>query len=180
MYLKCVTEKTSGQQKMFEDALFRLMKGKDFDKISVVEICDTAGITRRIFYRLFETKQDCLVSAIDHKILESESYRSKEGRRDFYQVLEFIKVERDFFDVLAKNNHVGLFMDRVLEYINKENTYVKSLMGIYGSAEKELLVYSISGFIGMIFYWASTNYEKSIEEMADMLVMLMRNPFDKP
>ena len=69
-------------------------------------------------------------------------------------------------------------MDRVLEYINKENTYVKSLIGIYGSAEKELLVYSISGFIGMIFYWASTNYEKSIEEMADMLVVLMRNPFN--
>jgi hypothetical protein len=68
-------------------------------------------------------------------------------------------------------------MDRVLEYINKENVYVKHLMGIYGSAEKELLIFNISGFIGLIFYWGSTNYEKPIEEMAEMLIMLMKSPY---
>ena len=69
MYLKCVTEKTANQQKCFEDALLGLMRDVEFDKISVVEICEAAGITRRIFYRLFETKYDCLISAIDHKLL---------------------------------------------------------------------------------------------------------------
>lgn len=177
MYLKCVTEKTANQQKCFEDALLGLMRDVEFDKISVVEICEAAGITRRIFYRLFETKYDCLISAIDHKLLASETYQSKTGRRGFCQVLEFIKEERDFFDLLGKGNHIGLFMDRVLEYINKENVYVKHLMGIYGSAEKELLIFNISGFIGLIFYWGSTNYEKSIEEMAEMLIMLMKSPY---
>ena len=179
MYLRCVTEKTANQQKCFEDALLRLMKVKELDKISVVEICEAAGITRRIFYRLFETKQDCLISAIDHKLLASEVYKSKTGRRGFCQVLEFIKEERDFFDVLGRDNHIGLFMDRVIEYINKENFYVKHLMGIYGSAERELLIFNISGFIGLIFYWGSTNYEKTIEEMADMLIMLMKSPYIK-
>ena len=178
MYLNCITEKTANQQKRFEDALIQLMKGKDIEKISVVEICEAAGITRRIFYRLFETKQDCLVSAIDHKILASESYKSKTGRRGFHQILEFIREEHDFFSVLSGGNHVGLFMNRVMEYMNKENTHVKRLMGVYGRAEQELLVFNISGFAGLIFYWGATNYEKSIEEMADMLVLLMKNPLE--
>ncbi len=177
MYLKCVTEKTANQQKRFEDALLGLMKSKELDKISVVEICEAAGITRRIFYRLFETKQDCLISAIDHKLLASETYRSKTGRRGFCQILEFIKEECDFFNLLGRGNHIGLFMDRVLEYVNKENVHVKHLMGIYGSAEKELLIFNISGLIGLIFYWGSTNYEKTIEEMADMLIVLMKSPY---
>ena len=179
MYLKCVTEKTAHQQSCLEAALIELMKDVDFEKISVVDICEKAGITRRIFYRLFETKQDCLLAAIDHKIVEAELYRSKLGYNGFCQILEYVKEQKDFFSALRKSNQMGLYMERVLDNLNRENVHAKHLMGIYGSDDNELLVFNISGFIGMMFYWIDTDFECSIEHMAKILSMLMRVPADK-
>ena len=102
MYLKCATEKTAKQQSCFEAALLNLMNDKDFEKISVVDICERAGITRRIFYRLFETKQDCLLAAIDHKIINAETYKSKLGYTGFCQMLEYIKEQKDSSPVISR------------------------------------------------------------------------------
>jgi AcrR family transcriptional regulator len=180
MYLQCSTAKTANQQKLFENALISLMQSEDFEKISVVDICERASITRRIFYRLFETKYDCLVAAIDHKMMESELYQSKEGRNGFSQILEYIMVEKDFFVALAKGNHMGLFMERLLAYMDSENSRAKQLMGIFSDEARELLIYNISGFIGVIFYWIDTDFACSIEEMARILTKIMRRQYSEP
>lgn len=174
MYLKCATEKTAKQQSCFEAALLNLMNDKDFEKISVVDICERAGITRRIFYRLFETKQDCLLAAIDHKIINAETYKSKLGYTGFCQMLEYIKEQKDFFSALAKSNNMGLYMERALDYVNRETAHTDRLVSIYGSNDQELLIFNISGFIGVIFYWINSGCKRSIEEMAGMLDLLMQ------
>lgn len=176
MYLNCTTEKTANQQKCFENALIELLKAKDIEYISVVEICERAGITRRIFYRLFETKYDCLVAAIDHKILALESYKSEAGYTDFMRMLEYVKKEHDFFDVMNRNNHAGLFMDRVFEYTQREHHQTKELLELFGNVAKDLLVFNISGFVGLLFHWSRSGYERSIEEMAMLLEGLINNP----
>ena len=180
MYLQCSTVKTANQQKLFENALISLMQNEDFEKISVVDICERAGITRRIFYRLFETKHDCLVAAIDHKMMGSELYQSKEGRNGFSQILEYIMMEKDFFVALAKSNLMGLFMERLLAYMDSEYSRAKQLVGIFADEAREILIYNISGFIGVIFHWIDTDFACSIEQMARILTKIMRKQYSEP
>lgn len=180
MYLQCSTAKTANQQKLFENALIDLMQSEDFEKISVVDICERAGITRRIFYRLFETKYDCLVATIDHKMVESELYQSKTGRNGFSQILEFIMLEKNFFVALAKSNLMGLFMERLLLYMDGEHSRAKQLMGIFAGDAREILIYNISGFIGVVFHWIDTDFERSIEDMAAILIKIMRKQYSEP
>ena len=138
MYLNCTTEKTVNQQKRFEDALLEIMKTKEIDKTSVVEICEKAGITRRIFYRLFETKYDCLVAAIDHKIMALESFVSKGGAIDFKRLLEHIKEKDSIFNVVEKSRQAGLFMERIFVYSLRENEETKRFIRLFGDAGRDI------------------------------------------
>lgn len=52
------------------DALLRLMKTKDFDTITVAEICETAGVGRTTFYRHLDNKsgkEDLLLFKISYE-----------------------------------------------------------------------------------------------------------------
>lgn len=174
MYHNCVTEKTIRQQLALEKALIELLGERELDKISVVEICERAGITRRIFYRLYETKNDCLVAAIDHKLRASGYYRSKTGHTGFYATLEYIKEERDFFGALCKTNNMGLFMERTIAYLNEWKRHEHHLIATYGSSDPELLLFNVSGFIGVILYWVHTDFARDISEMADLMNKMMK------
>lgn len=179
MYLKCTTEKTVNQQKRFEEALLEIMKTKEMDKISVVEICEQAGITRRIFYRLFETKYDCLVAAIDHKILALESYVSENGAVDFKRLLENVREKDSFFNVIEKSRQAGLFMERIFDYTLREHESTRRFINLYGDAGRDIIFYHVSGFVGLLFYWSSTGYSRSIDDMATLLKTLMERPNDE-
>ncbi len=178
MYLNCTTEKTVNQQKQFEDALLEIMKTKEMDKISVVEICERAGITRRIFYRLFETKYDCLMAAIDHKILALESYVTENGSVDFKRLLENVREKDSFFNVIEKSRQAGLFMERIFDYSLREHESARKFINLFGEAGKDVIFYHISGFVGLLFYWSSTGYKRSIDEMAALLDALVKRPID--
>ena len=89
-------------------------------------------------------------------------------------------VEKDFFVALAKGNHMGLFMERLLAYMDSEHSRAKQLMGIFSDEARELLIYNISGFIGVIFYWIDTDFACSIEEMARILTKIMRRQYSEP
>ena len=180
MYLNCTTEKTVNQQKRFEDALLEIMKTKEIDKTSVVEICEKAGITRRIFYRLFETKYDCLVAAIDHKIMALESFVSKGGAIDFKRLLEHIKEKDSIFNVVEKSRQAGLFMERIFVYSLRENEETKRFIRLFGDAGRDVIFYNISGFVGLLFYWSSTGYSRSVDEMATLLKALIDRPINMP
>jgi AcrR family transcriptional regulator len=47
-------------QRWIIQALLNLLEQKEYDKISVSEICRKADLDRRIFYRNFDSKNDVL------------------------------------------------------------------------------------------------------------------------
>ena len=73
MYTLCTTEKTALQQRQFEQAFLEYSLEVPYDDITISELCRRAGLSRRIFYRLFERKADVLYALLDHTMLEAES-----------------------------------------------------------------------------------------------------------
>ena len=65
MYTMCITEKTAEQQKIFEQTFLQMLLENDYDSITISDLCRRAGLSRKIFYRLFEKKADVLLSMIE-------------------------------------------------------------------------------------------------------------------
>ncbi len=65
-------------KKWLTDALFELMKEKTYEKISIREISEKAGLTRQTFYHNFSSKEMLLM------------YRSDQMFEDFYKIAKKI------------------------------------------------------------------------------------------
>ena len=55
---------------LMDQALLLLLEKKDFDYITVKEICEKAGVNRSTFYLHYETIDDLLMESIDYLLNE--------------------------------------------------------------------------------------------------------------
>ena len=74
MYKLCVTEKSAKNQVQLEEAFLRLALQRNYDDITISDICREAGLSRKVYYRLFEGKNDVLYALIDHALGGFEAY----------------------------------------------------------------------------------------------------------
>ena len=61
----CHTEYALQKKKHLENSLLNLMLLRQYNEISVTDICREAGIPRRTFYHYYESKDDVLNSIIE-------------------------------------------------------------------------------------------------------------------
>ena len=52
------------------EAIIALMQKKDYDKITVSEIAQKAGVSRMTYYNYFETKEDVLSNYLEEIVLQ--------------------------------------------------------------------------------------------------------------
>ncbi len=177
MYKSCHTQKAASQQKAFEDALLQLMKVKTLERITVVELCERTKLSRKVFYRLFDTKQDVALSLIDHTLMGFSYFKPEGCRNDLQRFLLFWKTNREWLDALLRNNLVGTLMECILRLIAEEKLAVQVFFGATEPSNKEnILLFNISGMMGVIINWHRNGYKKSTDEMALLLHTLMMNP----
>lgn len=176
MYVKNVTKKAKEQQISIESALFECLKNRMFEDITVVDLCEKAGVTRRVFYRLYQNKLGALQGLLDHTIGEFVKSQEKFDRIRLVSVLEFVKEQRDLFDCIIKNGLSELYQDRLLIYV-LENDHLKEKLGFSDVYDgHSVLLFNLSGMMGLLIYWHQTDYEKTIQEMANLIVRLLAKP----
>ena len=98
MYRKCVTEISVEHQNQFTESLLELMKKIPFEDITVTQLCQAAGLSRRIFYHLFSSKTGALHALVDHKLLDIGQLPG--GTTQFFR---YWKDQKDLLDVLSAN-----------------------------------------------------------------------------
>ena len=55
-----------------EDAATRLVDESSFDKVTIEEICEAAGISRRTFFNYFSTKESAVIGASSEPLTEKQ------------------------------------------------------------------------------------------------------------
>ena len=177
MYRKCVTDISVQHQHQVTEALMELMKKIPFEDISVTALCQSANISRRVFYHLFSNKTGALHALVDHRILDIEISRP-ELSGDALRFFLYWQDQREFLDVLAANGMSGLLLERMILAVLNENhelLYMLQHKG-WGNYRKEIIIYSLSGLMGLVYSWYAEGYQKSPEEMAALLEQMM-SPF---
>lgn len=181
MYRKCVTEISTEHQRQISESLLALMEKIPFEDITVTQLCQTAGISRRIFYHLFSGKTGALHALVDNKILDIGRYAG-DARNDSVRFFRYWKEQKALLDVLSENGMSGLLLERMIALVLEEDydvLYWLERNGWHGSSS-EVVVFGLSGLIGLIYSWYHTGYRRTPEEMAALAEQLMRPYLTSP
>ena len=179
MYTMCSTEKTAQQQKIFEQTFLQMMLENHYDEITISDLCRRAGLSRKIFYRLYEKKADILYSMIDRALMEVDYYVPEEsvGPGELHRFFAYWKHKKDLLDVLLRHQNSSLLTDRAIRFAMRE---IGSPVRKFGLDEDqgryETVVFYLSGIFSVLLTWHAQGYNQSIDELAALMMDLLTTP----
>ncbi len=150
----------------YGEALFKLMKKKDIEKITVDELCAEGGIGRATYFRNFRSKDEIITAYIILKWREYErEHRLKEHQlNDSYRVkryFDFCYSMRKKNDLIIGQGHHGAILS-AYELIMTDSDTDHST----DSYESYYLAY---GLFGIFMKWARSGYAESVQEMTKIV-----------
>lgn len=179
MYHLCTSEKATAQQRRLCSSFLSLLLKYPYDDITISHLCQEAGLSRNVFYRLFDKKADVLYALVDQAILDSQSYipKSSVGPGGLHKFLAYWKDQKPLLDALARNQINSLLTERVILHVMQEEPdIVHSFMGELANSPREFLLFYISGLFSLVHNWHRQDYAMSIDEMAALLMTILVTP----
>ena len=157
------------------NALLVIMEQYDFREITITQLSQEAGLSRKTFYRLFESKE-ALLNFFFEKL-----YRSCLAEIQARQLHHYWDVVQCFFDfceerkdllLLLKRNHLlpALF-EGAYQYAFSVFEYVRSkeTAAAYSAFLPYLLAYSVGGMFSMLLKWVETDMAVSSSALIEVL-----------
>ena len=175
MYKLCVTEKSAKNQHALEQAFLRLALRQNYDDITITDICREAGLSRKVYYRLFESKNDVLYSLIDHTLGGFEAYDP--DMEPLHRFFSYWKEQKALLDALDLSQCSALLMDRVVRFVLTYNP--ASLTDVYPgllSWDRDTQIFFISGLYGTMLDWHVRGFDSSVGEISQSLRKLLSAP----
>ena len=166
MYRKCATEVSVRNQHSVTAGLLELMQKIPYEDITVTQICQSAGVTRRIFYHLFSNKTDALHALIDQTILGAEGYRPDLPDETLRFCL-YWREQKPLFDALHSSNLSNLLLERMITSVLDEAYDVRYWLKAYDpDTATDIIIFNLCGIMGLTYGWYRSGYQKTPEEMA--------------
>lgn len=179
MYTRCTTENAAAKQRLFQDTLLSQLKHQAYEEITVTQLCELTKLSRKVFYRLFDCKDDVLCALIDTTLRDFHFYKSREDtlEGELRRVFSYWLEQAPLLDALARNRQTALLMERNLMYISPEDPETIHAIQAAGLPyQEETLLFFLSGISGLLIYWHHTGYRRSVEDMAKIAAELLTRP----
>ena len=154
------------------DALIDLMKVKPYNKISVTDITERAGVSRMAYYRNYEDKDDILLNRFREELIQLE--KSLLNLKDFSKT----KVFEMLINMIDK--------DSPGQYILQANLFDKAFLlfkdflisfypkvGIDIENDKTRFYKDIGGLLGCMLYTLEHRDSEDKKQIADNLAEIM-------
>lgn len=155
------------------NSLLKLLETKQYQQITVSEICKNALLDRRTFYRNFESKDD--VMELQIKVLCDEYVEMLRNT----QVLSIAVIARTYFEFWRKNIHFLniLYRDELTMFmLGKYDELIPNIYRIFYDTVSDDLEYTLAfqtgGFWNLVVKWVANGADKSPSEMADIVAKL--------
>lgn len=151
--------KSDYSKKQILASLINKMGVKEFEKISIKEIVDEAEVSRKTFYRNFDSKVEVLLLEVDTIVDSYISALNAANDLSFENIvlLVFTTAEEylSFIELLVKNKLLYLLTDRLYEELSIVLRVKRAEMfARFGEmAVANTLVFSFGGFEKYIVQW---------------------------
>lgn len=175
MYKHCNTEESAQRQRQLEQCLLELMEEIPYHAITVNQICEQVGISRKSFYRYFDSKEGCFHALLDHTIMDGSAYYLPEIDGDkstltfCTRVFEYWQRQTPLLDALEQNGQSLQLLQRIVRYVLTEEPEYARHMGIKEDFVLEHVVYTVGGLMGLVLTWHHEGYKKTAAQMGQIL-----------
>ena len=179
--------RNSFSSSLMVEALLLLLEKKEYDSITVKEICEKAGVNRSTFYMHYDTKDDLLVETmkyINARLLSDSNYdaiipRSNDEKNfnlDEIHLVPYLNTIKEFkriYRVIPHKPHIFKKSN-----INKElyRNLCDKLLRKYNikNDEKEFaFAYFNYGVLAIIDKWVESDCEEDVYKIADLIIKLI-------
>lgn len=175
MYRRCTLEKAVQTQIRYEECLMELMQKKPYAEITINDICEKMGTSRKSFYHFFKSKQGCLYALIDRYFygfvdyeipedIELHGYPPRLIKQMLYQY-----ETREAMELLIRNDLFGMLIERLI-FLVMENTGNRDIQK--DAATIDSIVFYYCGVMGVRYNWHTSGYQRSMYEVADSIMQL--------
>ena len=170
--------KRAKSKQLIQLAFYQLLLRKDFDDISIKEICDKAGVSRMSFYRYYSTKEDVFIVFCDEtfdSFFQEISHNPNLTLKDMF-ILFFTNLKRYHreIDMLKKSQRESILLAQFEQYAS----YMASRMNfsLMQNSNPFSIPFFSGGLFNVVMRWSNRNYVDTPEELTDaMLNFISRN-----
>ena len=183
MYKQCRTEQSAARQRELEQGLLQVMLKRQYEEISVSDLCAEIGVPRKAFYRYFSGKDGALFSMIDRALMDFEIHSTSremfepETPRDYMeQVFVYWTEHQELLDSLKKSNLSGLLIQRALDFSQNIDAIPRFMLITDRRLREYGTMFMVCGLMTMIVQWHDDGFSKSVAEMAELTMQLLTQP----
>ncbi len=174
-------------KKLLKDSLVSLLKEKTIFRITIRELCDTAGINRSTFYKYYGSQFD-LLQEMENQILKRVNYslslmkvKENSDNSEMLKVILYLLEENVEFSRLLVNNNVDPEFPIKLINLPQIHSYISNqLQSKYTESQIDYFSAFITyGGYQIIQKWINKDQREPVSEMAFILneffVGIMKN-----
>lgn len=184
--------KYSNSARAMDEALIYLLNDKDYDYITIKEICKKAGVNRSTFYLHYENIDDLLKESVDWMINDFFSYfdnikanlprgmKTKTTNELFlisktYLIpyLTYIKEHKKVMtaiimrpEILSSDlNYTKLYKHILAPILDKFNVDIED--------RNYIVKFYIEGIMAIVQLWIKSNFKESIDHICNLIIQLI-------
>lgn len=174
---------------LFDEALIKLLDEKDYEYITVKEICNKAGVNRSTFYLHYESIDDLLNETTQYLTRKMLTYFNREPK-DFIANLELSNKEdlilinetylRPYLEFIKDNKKIFIYAFKNPKVMNVKNKYynlekyifspILDKFNISAKKRKYILNFYINGIMGIIMEWTINDCKDNIDDIIDIII----------
>lgn len=174
--MNCTNGKIAEQSRnKIARGLLQVMEQYDFKDITVTQIAQEAGLSRKTFYRLFSGKDEVLETILNSLSQKFIAQIKEHELQHYWDVVQeyfnFCEGQKDLLLLLRRNGLLGRMFDlsyqkstAVFEYVRSKESEERLVQRL-----PYMLAYSLGGMNSMLFKWIEDDMKIPSSELIAQL-----------
>jgi AcrR family transcriptional regulator len=176
------------------NALINLLDKKDFEDITVKEICQTASVNRSTFYLHYENTYDLLKETIENLYKDffsrydsnlSMDRINNKSNDDLFLItpkylkpyLSFVYDNKKIFKLMYFKNEVFNGRNMYEIWLDKIFKPILSKFNVKNEEEQSyIMLFHLQGLIGLIMEWVKNDCKMPIDDLINVIQKCIKEP----
>lgn len=162
-------------------SLFFYLQSKPLRDVTVTQICQRAGLTRRTFYRNCRQKEDLVLYACDwlvERLVASVDYTSSDARAMYRHFFGYWYDHRIFLRCIYRCGLFDLFAGRFVSICNSGVRFPLQDEALGKQPNPETMrrfnnSFLLGGLTRMLYAWAEEDFCSSVEDLINSILFLL-------
>ncbi len=171
------------RRRQIEQGLYDMLVTIPFQELRICDLCENLGITRKVFYKHYQDKEDCLCALMEDVMRKSLVYTVRNipgwglSLEAAQVILAYWKENRSLLDIVARDHLLELFVSLALEIALEEKDYLQEMLSCPEMpCDRDILNCYLGCHFAMILQWHARSFDTPVEEMARKYLRLVQLP----